>query len=101
KKTAEVPPVKAVAGKSEADVYQKLGLAYIEPEIREARGEIEAAETDRLPGLVIRRDLRGDLHTHTTASDGAASIEQMAEAAKALGYEYLAITDHSKAQVIA
>lgn len=101
KKTGEAPSVKPVASKTEADVYAKLGLAYIEPELREARGEVEAAVEKKLPKLVSRADIRGDLHTHTTASDGNASIEQMAEAAAALGYEYLAITDHSKSQVIA
>ena len=101
KKTAEAPSVKPVASKTEADVYAKLGLAYIEPELRESRGEVEAALEKKLPRLVLRADVRGDLHTHTTASDGNAGIEQMAEAAAALGYEYLAITDHSKSQVIA
>ena len=101
KKTGEAPPLKPVASKTESDVYAKLGLSYIEPEMREARGEVEAALEKRLPKLVARSDIRGDLHTHTTASDGNASIEEMAEAAKALGYEYLAITDHSKSQVIA
>ena len=101
KKTGEAPPMKPAASKSEADVYAKLGLPFIEPEMREDRGEFEAGLRGKLPALVTRADIRGDLHTHTTASDGAASIEEMAEAAKALGYEYLAITDHSKSQVIA
>jgi len=101
KKTGEAPSVKPVASKSEADVYSKLGLAYIEPELREARGELEAAGEKKLPKLISRADIRGDLHSHTTASDGNATIEQMAEAAAALGYEYLAITDHSKSQIIA
>jgi DNA polymerase (family 10) len=79
----------------EAAVYELAGLPYIEPELRENRGEIEAAAAGTLPRLVERKDLRGDLHTHTTASDGRASIEQMALAARELGYEYLAITDHS------
>ncbi len=79
----------------EAAVYALAGLAYIEPELRENRGELEAAATGALPRLVERGDLRGDLHAHTTASDGRASIEEMALAARALGYEYLAITDHS------
>ena len=69
--------------------------------MREDRGEIDAALIGKLPRLIRRSDIRGDLHSHTTASDGVASIEQMAEAAMALGYEYLAITDHSKSQVIA
>jgi DNA polymerase (family 10) len=101
KKTAEAPPIKPVASKSEADVYAKLGLVFIDPEIREDRGEIDAALQKKLPKLVTRGDIRGDLHCHTTASDGQESIEQMAQAAMALGYEYLAITDHSKSQAIA
>jgi DNA polymerase (family X) len=101
KKTAEAPPVKPAASKTEADVYAKLGLAFIEPELREDRGEVDAAANGRLPKLVTLADIRGDLHMHTTASDGQASIEQMAEAAIALGYEFIAITDHSKSQVIA
>ena len=101
KKTAEAPPLKPVAAASEEEIYKKLGLAYIEPELREDRGEVDAAAGKRLPGVIARADLRGDLHTHTTASDGKNTIEEMAEAAKALGYEYLAITDHSVSQVIA
>ncbi|HEY1524131.1 MAG TPA: DNA polymerase/3'-5' exonuclease PolX [Solirubrobacteraceae bacterium] len=80
---------------TEEDVYRLLGLGYIEPELRENRGELEAAATGALPDLLTLDDLRGDLHCHTTASDGTASIEQMAEAARQAGYEYLAITDHS------
>jgi DNA polymerase (family 10) len=80
---------------TEADVYGRLGLDYIEPELRENRGELEAAATGRLPDLLELGDLRGDLHSHTTASDGTASIEEMARAARDVGYEYLAITDHS------
>jgi DNA polymerase (family 10) len=79
----------------EEEVYALLGLAYIEPELRENRGELEAAATGTLPQLVQVADLRGDLHCHTTASDGTASIEEMALAARDAGYEYLAITDHS------
>jgi DNA polymerase (family 10) len=101
KKTGEAPAVKAVAGKDEAEVYRALDLQFVEPELREDRGEIEASERGKLPDLIDHADIRGDLHTHTTASDGHASIEQMAEAAIGLGYEYLAITDHSKSQVIA
>lgn len=101
KKTAEAPPVKPVASKAEADVYAKLGLVFVEPEMREDRGEVEAAANGKLPNLLTIADIRGDLHTHTTASDGHATIEQMAQAAIALGYEFLAITDHSKSQVIA
>jgi len=101
KKTAQAPPIKALASRTEADVYAKLGMAYVEPELREDRGEVDLALKAALPALIARADLRGDLHTHTTASDGTASIEAMAAAAIALGYEYLAITDHSKSQVIA
>jgi DNA polymerase (family 10) len=79
----------------EEEVYALLGLAYIEPELRENRGELEAAAAGTLPDLIALGDLRGDLHCHTTASDGTASIEEMAQAARAAGYEYLAITDHS------
>ncbi|MCW2951056.1 MAG: hypothetical protein JWQ48_226 [Conexibacter sp.] len=83
---------------TEEEVYASLGLAYVEPELRENRGELAAAALDGgagLPRLITERDLRGDLHSHTVASDGKAEVEQMAEAALALGYEYLAITDHS------
>jgi DNA polymerase (family 10) len=80
---------------SESEVYALLGLNYIEPELRENRGELEAAANGKLPELIEVGDLRGDLHCHTTASDGTASIEEMALAARAAGYEYLAITDHS------
>ena len=80
---------------SEAEVYRLLGLDYIEPELRENRGELEAAANGTLPDLIVREDLKGDLHCHTTASDGTASIEEMAAAARDAGYEYLAITDHS------
>jgi DNA polymerase (family 10) len=80
---------------TEAEVYALLGLEYIEPELRENRGELEAAANGTLPELIERADLKGDLHSHTTASDGTASIEQMAIAARDAGYEYLAITDHS------
>jgi DNA polymerase (family 10) len=79
----------------EHEVYALLGLDYIEPELRENRGELEAAATHTLPTLITVADLRGDLHCHTHASDGTASIEEMALAARAAGYEYLAITDHS------
>jgi DNA polymerase (family X) len=80
---------------TEAEVYALLGLSYIEPELRENRGELEAAASGALPELIELGDLRGDLHCHTTASDGTASIEEMARAARDAGYEYLAITDHS------
>jgi DNA polymerase (family 10) len=80
---------------TEEEVYGLLGLPYIEPELRENRGELDAAREGKLPDLIQLEDLRGELHCHTTASDGRNSIEQMAEAALARGYEYLAITDHS------
>ena len=97
KETAKAPPLTPVASESEEEVYEKLGLIYIEPELREGRGEVEAAQEKRLPRLITREDIKGDLHAHTNASDGTASIEEMAIAARALGYQYLAITDHSKA----
>ncbi len=101
KKTGEAPAVKPVASKTEQDVYKALGLPWIDPEMRESRGEIEAAVAGALPRLITSSDIRGDLHSHTTASDGSNSIEEMAHAAMALGYQFLAITDHSKSQVIA
>ena len=79
----------------ETGVYELLGLPYIEPELRESRGEIEAGDTGELPDLVEVGDIRGDLHCHTTLSDGRNSLEEMAAAARARGYAYLAITDHS------
>ncbi|MFW6058108.1 MAG: DNA polymerase/3'-5' exonuclease PolX [Persicimonas sp.] len=90
-----------IASRTEEDVFAALGLAYIPPEIREARGEIEAAEEERLPDLIEEDDIRGDLHMHTTATDGRASIEEMAEAARELGLSYIAITDHSQAVTVA
>ena len=80
---------------TEEQVYALLGMQYVEPELRENRGELEAALAGTLPDLIELGDLRGDLHCHTTASDGTASIEQMAVAARHAGYQYLAITDHS------
>jgi DNA polymerase (family 10) len=85
-----------IAGATEADVYATLDLPYISPELREHRGELESAEQGKLPGLVHLDDLRGNLHTHSTYSDGKASLEQLAQAAQERGYEYLAITDHSQ-----
>ena len=79
----------------EAGVYELFGLDYIEPELRQGRGEIEAAESGELPELVTVADLKGDLHSHTTLSDGRNSLDEMAEAARKRGYGYLAITDHS------
>ena len=80
---------------TEAEVYARLGLAYIEPELREGQGEIAAAAAGELPELVELGDIRGDLHCHTTLSDGRNTLEEMAEAARARGYTYLALTDHS------
>jgi DNA polymerase (family X) len=87
---------KAVAGVDEKGVYRALGLEWIEPELREDRGEIEASQNHKLPHLIERKDLRGDLHTHSTWTDGRASVEEMARAAKAAGLEYYAVTDHSQ-----
>jgi DNA polymerase (family 10) len=81
--------------KTEAAVYKRLGLRYIEPELREGRGEIRAAADGKLPKLIELGDIRGDLHSHTTLSDGKNTLDEMAEAAKAKGYGYLAVTDHS------
>ncbi len=87
-----------VAGDSEQGVYEALGLPWIPPEIRENTGELDlAAAGEPMPPLVEMADMRGDLHMHTTETDGRATLEEMAEAAKARGYEYIAITDHSKA----
>jgi DNA polymerase (family X) len=80
---------------TEEEVYELLGLAYIEPELRENRGELDAAREGKLPKLITLDDIRGELHCHTTASDGRNSLDEMAHAALERGYEYLAITDHS------
>jgi len=90
-----------VAGETESGVYEALGLPWIPPELRENSGEVEAAAEGRLPLLVEERDIRGDLHMHTIETDGRASLEEMAEAALARGYQYIAITDHSKALAMA
>jgi len=90
-----------VAGREEADVYQALGLPWIPPELREDRGELEAARTGTLPRLVETKDVRGDFHIHTTWSDGSDPLEDMARAGQALGYEYLAICDHSPSLAVA
>ncbi len=87
---------KRIAGRNEEDIFGAVGLPYIEPELRENRGEIEAAMEGRLPVLVTLDDIKGDLHCHTTWSDGQYSIEEMALAARDLGYSYIAITDHSR-----
>ncbi len=92
---------KPVASETEEEIYKKLGLAFIEPELRENTGEIEAAEKGKLPKLIELDDIRGDLQMHTVASDGKNTIEEMAQAAKDLGYEYIALTDHSKAVTVA
>jgi DNA polymerase (family 10) len=92
---------KRVAGRTEEEIYGKLKLEYIPPELRENTGEIAAAEAHKLPKLIELRDIKGDLQMHTTASDGKNSIEEMAEAARELGHEYIAITDHSKAVTVA
>lgn len=85
-----------VAGRAEEEVYAAVGLPWIAPELRENAGEIEAARQHALPELIERADLRGDLHCHTRASDGHAGLREMAEAARAAGLEYLAITDHTQ-----
>lgn len=87
---------KRVAGRTESEVFKAMGLPYIEPELRENRGEIEAALKDKLPQLIRPGDIRGDFHCHTRASDGHNTIQELAEAARQLDYEYLAITDHSQ-----
>ncbi|MFZ6030138.1 MAG: DNA polymerase/3'-5' exonuclease PolX [Chloroflexota bacterium] len=84
-----------LAGRTEAEVYGEFGMPFIEPELRQDRGEIEAALGHRLPSLVTQKDLRGDLQMHTQASDGRASLEAMARAAQQMGYAYIAVTDHS------
>ncbi len=85
-----------VAGRTEEEVYSAVGLPFIPAELRENRGEIELAETGKLPRLIEVTDIQGDMHMHTTASDGKATIREMAEAAKSRGLKYIAITDHSK-----
>ncbi|MGA8075232.1 MAG: DNA polymerase/3'-5' exonuclease PolX [Candidatus Acidiferrales bacterium] len=97
----EIKGGKVLASKTEEDIYSKLKLKYIPPELRENTGEIEAAEAGKLPHLVELKDIRGDLHMHTVASDGRNTIEEMAAAAKDRGYEYIALTDHSKAVTVA
>ena len=92
---------KRIAGRSEEEVYEAVGLCWIPPELRENRGEIEAAEKGELPLLVEKDDIRGDLHLHTKYSDGGFTVEEMARHAMSMGYEYMAVTDHSKAVGIA
>jgi DNA polymerase (family 10) len=93
---ADLKTEKPVAGKTEEEIYAKLNLDYIPPELRENLGEIDAAEKHALPNLIALDDLQGDVHMHTVETDGKNTIEEMAEAAKARGYRYMAITDHSK-----
>ena len=90
-----------IGGEDEADVFASVGLAYIPPELREDRGEIEAAKANRIPELVAANDIKGDLHVHTNWSDGKNSIEEMALTAISSGYEYIAVADHSPAVGIA
>ena len=92
---------KRVGGRTEEEIYAKLKLDFVPPELRENTGEIAAAEQHKLPHLVKLKDIKGDLQMHSTASDGKNSIEEMAEAARKLGHEYIAITDHSKAVTVA
>ncbi len=86
---------------TEADIYEGAGIAFVEPELREARGELEAAEVGKLPGLITEDDLRGTLHNHSTYSDGAHSIRQMVDAARSMGYSYYGVCDHSRSLAIA
>jgi DNA polymerase (family 10) len=93
---ADLKTAEPVAGKTEEEIYAKLKLDYVAPELRENLGEIDAAEKHTLPSLITLEDLQGDVHMHTVETDGRNTIEEMAEAAKARGYKYMAITDHSK-----
>jgi len=92
---------KRVSGKTEEEIYKRLGLSYIAPELREDNGEIEAAKKGELPRLVELRDIRGDLHVHSSWSDGGSSVEELVGKARGLGYEYIAITDHSQGLKVA
>ena len=92
---------RVVAGRTEADIYKALGMDWIPPELREAHDEIALARSGRLPTLIALEDLRADLHMHSTRSDGTATLEQMVRAAKAAGYAYCAITEHSQALAMA
>jgi DNA polymerase (family 10) len=91
----------AIAGRTEEEMYSALGLDYIEPELRENRGEIQAAAIHALPALVGTGDMRGDLHAHTDLTDGRYTLEEMARAARSKGYSYLAMTDHSQRLTVA
>ncbi len=90
-----------IAGRTEEEVYARVELPYIEPELRENSGEIEAAQKGELPDLLVLENIRGDLQTHTRATDGRSSLQEMADAARQRGYEYLAVTDHSKHVTVA
>lgn len=92
---------KRIAGKTEEEVYDKVGLPFIPPELRENRGELEAARKNQLPELITLEDIRGDLHCHTKATDGHHTLKQMAEAAAERGYAYVSINDHSKHVTVA
>ena len=92
---------KMIGGPVEEEIYTKLGLDYISPLLREDRGEVEAAKSHSLPELIELGDIQGDFHIHTDASDGRASIAEMAQAAKKLGYKFICVTDHSKSSAIA
>ena len=93
--------LRKLAGRTEAEMFKSLGMEYVPPELREDRGEIGAARRHRLPALLALKDLRGDLHCHTRETDGVDGLERMAEAARRRGYEYLAITDHSRRLTVA
>ena len=90
-----------IAGKTEKSVYEQVDLPYIEPELREDNGEIQAARKDRLPDLITLEDIRGDLHTHTKETDGHHSLEEMVSAARERGYRYTAVTNHSQHVTVA
>lgn len=92
---------KQIGGQTEEDMFKKFNLQFIPPELREMRGEFEAATKGKIPKLVELKDIKGDLHMHTKATDGVNSIEEMAKAAKKLGYEYILITDHTKSTRVA
>jgi DNA polymerase (family 10) len=90
-----------VAGRTEEDVYEAIGLPYIEPELRENLGEIEAAQQNKLPDLIKFEDVKGDFHVHSSWSDGSSSIQELVDYAKKMGYRFIGIADHSKSQRIA
>lgn len=100
-KQREGEKAEKIAGETEPGVYEAVGLPWIPPELREARGEIEAAESGQLPNLITLEDIRSDLQMHTTGSDGHNTLEEMAEACRQRGYEYIGITDHSPALRVA